>query len=63
MSERAPVLVDVHCGCGGSLRIEYPLQHSYDQDLIELAKAWIAAHRDHHEPPAKPAAQKGSSRS
>jgi hypothetical protein len=45
--------LEMRCGCGALLKAEVPTDYSWSSSLVELAKAWNAAHRLHHEEPKK----------
>lgn len=53
-TETKPMVLDMKCGCGAALYVEVTPGYSWDfGQLIELSKAWVAAHRDHHVEPMK----------
>ncbi len=46
------IQIDMKCGCGAHLSVDTPHEYSsISLGFVELAKAWIAAHKAHHEEP------------
>jgi hypothetical protein len=39
------VTIDMACGCGARLFVEWPLESGYVHHVTELAKAFVAAHK------------------
>lgn len=57
MIEPVRLCLDMKCGCGASLYLDWPVKYAIDTHwLSELAKGWTAAHRAHHVEP-KPEAK------
>jgi hypothetical protein len=53
--ESKPLMLDMKCGCGAALVVECSPGVSWEfAQLMDLAKAWTAAHRAHHTEPPKP---------